>query len=98
MTPLTKAQIPASINTVEKLAAWCSVMLQQLYPEQTALEGDGVAERVAQFGVYYVANNDTNRILARVSLQVANNYLTTGAKVWDATISLGELTIPSNFN
>lgn len=98
MTPLTKAQIPNSINTVEKLAAWATVLLAQLYPEQTALEGDGAAERVAQFGTYYVPNNNTNRILARVSLPIANDYLTTGAKVWDATTSLGESTIPANFS
>lgn len=73
-------------------------MLQQLYPNQTALEGDGPAESVAQFGVYYVPNNDTNRILARLSLQVENDYLVVGAKVWDATMPLGELPIPSNFS
>jgi len=97
MTPFAKTQLPASVNTVEKLAAWSSALLAQLYPQQTALEGDGAAERVAQFGVYYVSNNDTNRILARLSVQVQNDYLVTGAKVWDATMSLGESTIPTSF-
>lgn len=98
MTPLTKAQIPASINTVEELASWCTALLSQLYPEMTALEGDGASERVAQFGVYYVPNNNTNRMLSRLSLQVENTYLVTGAKIWDATMPLGDLTIPANFS
>lgn len=97
MTTFTKANLPDSIDTVEGVAAWAITLLTQVYLEQTAIEGSGVAERVAQASVYFIPNNNSNRLLTRLSLQVENNYLASGAKIWDAVMPLGSTAIPSEF-
>lgn len=97
MTAFTKAQIPNEVNTIEKLVVWGAMMLNQLYRTQTAIEGDGVPQRVAQFGPYFVPNDNTTRALLRVSVQVNNDYASSGNKLWEEVQDLGISAIPDDF-
>lgn len=97
MTPLNKNLIPASVDTVEKLNCWTAMILNQLYRTQTAIEGDGSPQRVAQFGVYNVANDNTTRVLLRTSLKVENNFGSSGQKIFALVDDLGTDAIPAEY-
>lgn len=97
MTAFTKAQIPPEVDTIEKLVVWSAMMLNQLYRTQTAIEGDGQPQRVAQFGPYFVTNDNTTRALLRVSVQLDNNYGSSGNKLWEEVQDLGIADIPADF-
>lgn len=98
MTAFAKADLPASVDTVEKLAIWALSGLMQLYVEQTAVEGAGTAERVIQFGTYFIPNTNKTRIIARLTVELENDYLTSGKKVWNTVQPLGTETLPATFN
>jgi hypothetical protein len=97
MTTLNLAQIPSAINTVEKLAAWCGLVLANVNPGLTAIEGVGYTERVAQAGVFYVAAANKYRLLIRESIEVSPDYLAGGTKLWTQAQSISDAAIPQIF-
>lgn len=98
MTALAIAtQIPSQINTVEKIHAWSGLLLANVNPQLTAIEGVGYTERCAQAGVFYVAADNKYRSLLRVSLQVSPDYLAGGGKLWTYAQELSNTAIPSIF-
>lgn len=98
MTALTIAtQIPSQINTVEKLHLWSGLLLANINPAVTAIEGTGYTERCAQAGVFYVAADTKYRSLIRCSIQMSADYLAGGAKLWTYAQELSNTTIPTIF-
>lgn len=97
MTPFVPANIPPSVNTVEKLNTWTAMILNQLYATQTAIEGDGLPQRVAQYGVYNVPNDNSVRVLLRTSFKIENNFGSSGQKVYSLVDDLGSDAIPTEY-
>ena len=98
MTALVIASdIPSAINTVEKLNAWTSLVLANINPQLSAVEGVGYTERCAQSGVFYVAADNKYRLLSRTSLQMGSDYLAGGSKMWTFTQELSTTAIPAIF-
>lgn len=98
MTTINLASdIPSQINTVEKLAAWCSQVLATINPSATAIEGVGYTERVAQSGVFYVAADNKYRRLIRLSLEVSPDHEAGGLKPWQYTQEISNTPIPAAF-
>ena len=66
--------IPSNINTVEKLAAWCALVLQSVTGSATIPEVTGASpELVATSAPYYITANPTDfhyRLLSRQSLRL----------------------------
>lgn len=98
MTTINLAtDIPSNINTVEKLAAWCSQVLANLNPSATAIEGVGYTERVAQSGIFYVAADNKYRRLIRLSLEISPDFEAGGLKPWQYAQEVSNTPIPAAF-
>lgn len=98
MTSLVIAtQIPSQIDTVEKLYVWSGLVLANLNPGLTAIEGVGYTERCAQAGVFYVSADNKYRALVRGSIQMSPDYLAGGAKLWTFAQALSNSAIPPIF-
>lgn len=98
MTAINLAtDIPSQINTVEKLAAWCSQVLANLNPSATAIEGVGYTERIAQSGTFYVAADNKYRRLIRLSLEVSPDFEAGGQKPWQYVQEISNTPIPAAF-
>lgn len=98
MTIFTVTDIPAAINTVEKLECWCCTILNDLYPNVTAIEASGVAARVVTSAPYYIAVDEppTWRIINRTSIPLAPTWRRAG-KIWTYAQDLGSLAIPTEY-
>lgn len=98
MTALTKADIPDSINTVEKLAVWCETLLQHLNPEITVIEATGGLDRAVLSQAWFITatNPPTWRNIARTSIQLNANWQR-GGKIWNYAMELSSAAIPSEF-
>jgi len=98
MTPLALGtQVPSQIDTVEKLHVWSGLVLANINPALTAIEGVGYTERVSQAGIFYVQADNKYRALIRGSLQISPDYLGGGAKLWTYTQPLSGTAIPAIF-
>jgi hypothetical protein len=104
MTAFTRTDIPASIDTVEKLAVWVADLLAYLNPKVTAIEGtkdaDAVTVRVSQFSPYFisaVADDYHWRSVARQSIRLNSNWQAGGTKIWTHALELSTTSIPSDF-
>jgi len=98
MTAINLAtDIPSQINTIEKLAAWCSQILANLNPSATAIEGVGYTERVAQSGIFYVAADNKYRRLIRLSLEVSPDFESGNLKPWQYALEVSNTPIPAAF-
>lgn len=98
MTALTKADIPDSINTVEKLALWCETLLQHLNPDVTVIEASGGADRAVISQPWFITatNPPTWRVISRTSLAVSSTWQR-GGKIWNFAQELSSAAIPSEF-
>lgn len=98
MTALAIAtQIPSQIDTVEKLHVWSGLLLANINPGLTAIEGVGYTERVSQAGIFYVSADNKYRALIRGSIQMSADSLAGGAKVWTYALPLSNTAIPTIF-
>lgn len=66
MTALNVSQIPASVNTVEKLVAWGGAILAQLNADKSVVTAPGVAELASQASDYRFPNDPTQNRFAVV--------------------------------
>lgn len=99
MTAFQTTDIPASVNTLEKLHVWSATVLNHLYPTVTAIEATGLAERVAQSGPFEVTAVDPPqwRNIARVSVPLNKNWQRGDSKIWANAEDLGSSSIPTEF-
>lgn len=98
MTTLNLANIPDGINTVEKLHAWSSLALMNMFPDVTALEVAGQVDRAIIAQVWPITSGASlnYRLITRSSLIVSPNWLR-GGKLWTHAQELGATTLPSEF-
>ncbi len=97
MTAFTKDDLPASIDTIEKLAAWAGMALHALNLEITAIEGAGSPEPAAQFGTYFVQETRSSRIIVRQSIELTADYAYGSGKLWTYAKELSSNSLPSEF-
>jgi hypothetical protein len=98
MVALNRSQIPASINTVEGLSAWCTALLTSLHFQQEVLEAPNLSQKVAVSQTFPIEVNGgyQMRYVGRVSLPVTDSYLGGGA-IWDKVGTLSNASIPGEF-
>jgi hypothetical protein len=104
MTAFTRTDIPASIDTVEKLAVWTANLLAFLNPRVTAIEGtrdaDAVTVRASQFSPYFISAVPDDyhwRCVARQSIRLNSVWQSGGTKIWTHAIELSAAAIPPDF-
>lgn len=99
MTAFAPTQIPASVDTVEKLAVWATELLSYLYHEETFIEEVGRSELAVTAGPFQIAANNTVtfRHIARAAIEL-NRDFKSGGDIWGYAQPLGNLTIPANFS
>ena len=99
MTAFTTADIPSSVNTYEKLAVWVSTVLNNLYPNQTAIESAGAGTRTATSSPFYIIDDATPkwRNISRLSIPLDPNWQKGTAKIWANAQDLGNLAVPAEF-
>lgn len=98
MTAFTRTDIPATIDTVEKLAVWVDTLLNHLNPNETAIEATGVAERICQSAPYFITatNPPVWKNIARTSIVLSPNFQKTG-KLWEHAQAISTTAIPVEF-
>lgn len=98
MTAFATTDLPASINTVEKLAVWACQLLGYLYPDLTVVEATNQAARVIQTGPFEVtAVTPTEwRQITRLSMPLNRNWMRDG-DMWQQAQDIGSLPIPAEF-
>ncbi|NJO60383.1 MAG: glucose-6-phosphate dehydrogenase [Richelia sp. RM2_1_2] len=97
MTAFTAADIPTEIDTVENLAIWVGLVLQKINPDQTALEGAGPAQKVAQLGLFQVEQTNQTRVIVRQSIEIQEDFTYDGGKLWQQAVPFSNNSIPSPF-
>lgn len=94
MTAFVPANLPVTVDTVEKLAVWAGNVLVAINPAVTAVEGTGYSERVAQSNPYYVQADNKVRLVLRQSIPLSLDYLAGGNKLWAYAQPLSATAIP----
>ena len=99
MTAFATTDLPASVNTVEKLHAWSGMVLNHLNPDATAVEAPGSATRVATFGLFYITASDPPkwRGIIRASIPFNANWQRGAAKPWTFAEDISAAAIPAEF-
>ena len=99
MTTFQTTDIPASVNTLEKLQVWAATVLNHLYPQVTAIESTGNADRVAQSAPFEVTAVDPSqwRNISRTSIPLNRNWQRGNSKIWANAEDLGSASIPTEF-
>ncbi|MEO0686877.1 MAG: glucose-6-phosphate dehydrogenase [Cyanobacteria bacterium J06649_11] len=97
MTAFTQTDIPANVDTLEKLALWVGTALHSLNFDQTAVEGTGTPVRVTQNQLFFIENTNTHRIMLRQSIEVDATFPYSGEKLWTHAQELSTTAIPSEF-
>lgn len=99
MVALNRANIPASITTVEALAAWCCALLANTHFQTEVQEGPNVIQKVAVAQIFPVQVNSAyqHRFVGRVSLPVQDAWLG-GGKIWERVNTLSSASVPGDFN
>lgn len=92
--------IPSNINTVERLSAWCALVLQATAGDVTVLEVAGSAPELAAssapFRITATANDFHFRLLSRQSLRLSNTWGTSN-RLWMAAQELATASVPAEY-
>lgn len=97
MTTFSKDNLPASVDTLEKLSAWVGAAFHQINKTATANEGAGAAQKVAQFGIFNVDSNNTSRLILRHSLELDEKFAIDSKPIWENVKETSFDAIPSAF-
>lgn len=98
MTAFTPNDIPATVNTLEKLSLWCGLALSKINVSQTAIEGSGSPVNVAEFGIYNVTQTNSTRCILRQSLPIEDDFAYDGGKLWEQVQELSSDALPVGFS
>ena len=98
MSAFTPADIPANINTYERLNAWSSIVLGTLNPQASTLEVDNQNPiRNAQFQIVKSADG-THRLVMRNSLELDPTYAyDSTTKLWIKIKEISVVAVPAAF-
>lgn len=100
MTAFSPSDVPATIDTLEKLMVWGFQALSYLYPELTVIEGPGDGPLAVQSDTFpvpaSVTATPTRRHIGRTSFEVEREHLA-GGPLWEHILPIGTQTIPDQF-
>ncbi len=102
MTAFAKTDIPDNISTLEQLAVWVNVSLNNINPVLTAKEGtdnsDATNVYVASWAPYLITATSTPtwRSIGRFSIPLASDWQK-GGRIWLHAEELSSLEIPVEF-
>lgn len=97
MTAFTTANLPASINTLEKLVGWANGAFYSLHRNTEYQESKGgvlVPIATMQDGK---AANKTERVISRVSLHLADNWREDSQPFWVNIQDVTTAGIPADY-
>lgn len=99
MVAFSSADLPSSINTLEKLLIWNTTVLQHLHPTLTSIESTGNAERCAAAAPFFITATDPAvwRFITRNSIALDSNWQRGTAKIWTFARDLSSASIPAEF-
>jgi len=97
MTAFVPANMPASVNTVEKVALWSLGILYQLHKNSRYQESEAaplVPFLTAQDGL---AADKSERIIFRASLPLSDTWRQQTTKFWQEGQEISNAAIPTSF-
>lgn len=97
MTSFANTDIPSNINTLEKLAAWVGLALARCNPTLKILEDPDVRPQRAAEVVLIKADDNSFRMIVRLSLPVADDYATNKLAQWENTREFSNTALPTAF-
>jgi hypothetical protein len=99
MVAFSTADLPSSINTVEKVLVWGSTVMQHLHPTLTAIESTGNAERVISAAPFFITATDPAvwRYISRTSIPLNSNWQRGTGKIWTFASDISSSAIPTEF-
>ena len=97
MSTLNLAQIPASINTLEKLQAWCALAIQRCNPTKTIVEQSNTDPINVASVTIFRAYDQTLRMLCRVNVPIDSNYAESLDPMWSSALEISNTDIPASY-
>jgi hypothetical protein len=99
MTAFVPSDLPAEVNTVEKLHVWASSVLGNLYTDATVIEAPGTGVRVVSCGPYLLTAEtpSTWRFISRLTLALDKNWVGANNQLWNSVQEIGQAPIPVSF-
>jgi hypothetical protein len=94
----TKADIPADIDTYEKLAVWLGTLMEQVCGTREAIEVEGArSEKVAQCPIFVTPSNEL-RVTVRLSVPMDRAvYSDRTKKFWQFALPVADTNVPASF-
>lgn len=98
MTAFVTSDLPATIDSLEKLAVWVGVCLNNLNPDLTAIEAPNISELVATAHPYAVTASGVFewRMITRQSIKLNSNWQRAG-KIWIHAQPISTTALPPDF-
>jgi len=98
MTTFATSDLPTTIDTLEKLAVWVGVALNNINPDLTALEAPNISELVSTAHPYAVTASGIFewRMITRQSIKLNSNWQRTG-KIWVHAQPISGTALPADF-
>lgn len=99
MTAFSPSDLPASVNTVEKLAVWASTVLNDLNPNLTVIESTGQSQLAATSYPFRITASDPPawRVISRTSIVLGDTWRRGNGKIWTYAQDLGTAPIPTEY-
>lgn len=92
-----ETDIPSDITTLEQLASWVALALNRCNPSRKVLENPDLSPQPVAYVGLIRADNNTNRLVVRLSLPIADNYPESGKKFWMNTLTFDDVELPLAF-
>lgn len=89
--------IPTNINTLEKLAAWVGLALSRCNPSLKILEYPNFEPQRAAEATLIKADDNSYRLVVRLSLPIADNYGESTQKFWFNTLDFSNVALPTAY-
>lgn len=90
------SQIPASVNTVEKLHAWSGLLLHRTNSTLKVLESANYSDYACQNSLF-TADDGTERLVIRVNLKLTPEFATGETKIWESILPFTDVAIPTAY-
>lgn len=97
MTAITTSQIPTSVNSAERLAAYAALLLARMNPDLRILEVSGASQKAIEVTVF-PADDGKYRLAVRISLELDADFATDITKAFYLKVKdLSNTPLPAGF-
>ena len=94
MSALANNEIPV-ITTLEQLASYAALALARVNPSLSVLETSDESTAVSQVAIIR-SSTGAPRLVARLSIELASSYSTSGNDLWLDALELSNTSIPAD--